>query len=183
MQWEFFCDINDNVVVAAYRGSQQLTLTMKMTTPNRLSKRQPQLTTYIYCNFSLDNSNLPLTRNDDCSSGLFYKILPSITRTIEKARDKSRRKKNVYWSPSLNFIRLLQVVITPSVTRCWEEKRTLNSRMKFRLLMSETLNLFQSNCVNSLSSFLSLQLKFRLRFFTKIQIRIFNPKTDISFLY
>ena len=89
----FFCDINDNVVVAAYRGSQQLTLTMKMTTPNRLSKRQPQSTTYIYCNFSLDNSNLPLTRNDDCSSGLYYKILPSITRTIEKARDKSRRKK------------------------------------------------------------------------------------------
>ena len=183
MQWEFCCDVNDNVVVAAYRGSQQLTLTMKMTTPNRLSKRQPQSTTYIYCNFSLDNSNLPLTRNDDCSSGLFYKILPSITRTLLKSSWQVQKKKNVYWSPSLNFIWLLQVVITPSVTRCWEEKRTRSSRMKFRLLMSETLNLFQSNCVNSLSSFLSLQLKFRLRFFTKIQIRIFNPKTDISFLY
>ena len=28
----FFCDVNDNIVIAAYRGSQQLTLTMKMTT-------------------------------------------------------------------------------------------------------------------------------------------------------
>ena len=28
----FFPDINDNVVIAVYRGSQQLTLTMKMTT-------------------------------------------------------------------------------------------------------------------------------------------------------
>ena len=33
MQGEcFFLDINDNVAKAVYRGSQQLTLTMKMTT-------------------------------------------------------------------------------------------------------------------------------------------------------
>ena len=90
MKREFFCDINNNVVVAAYRGSQQLTLTMKMTTEQVV---ETSATVNIYCNFSLDNSNLPLTRNDVCSSGLFYKILPSITRTIEKARDKSGRKK------------------------------------------------------------------------------------------
>ena len=33
---------------------------------------------------------------------------------------------------SLNFIRLLRVVITPSVT-CWEEKTTRSNRMNFRL--------------------------------------------------
>ena len=35
--------------------------------------------------------------------------------------------------PSLNFIRLLRVVITPSVARCWEEKTTRSNRMSFRL--------------------------------------------------
>ena len=34
---------------------------------------------------------------------------------------------------SLNFIRLLRVVITPSVSKCWEEKTTRSNRMKFRL--------------------------------------------------
>ena len=33
--------------------------------------------------------------------------------------------------PSLNFIRLLRVVITPSVACCWEEKTTRSNRMSF----------------------------------------------------
>ena len=43
---------------------------------------------------------------------------------------------------SLNFIRLLRVVITPSVS-CWEEKTTRSNRMNFRLytlrILSEKL--------------------------------------------
>ena len=34
---------------------------------------------------------------------------------------------------SLNFIRLLRVVITPSVSKRWEEKTTWSNRMKFKL--------------------------------------------------
>ena len=35
----------------------------------------------------------------------------------------------------LNFTRLLRVVITPSVTCCWEEKTTRSNRMNFRLVV------------------------------------------------
>ena len=38
---------------------------------------------YIYCNFTLGNSNLPLTRSNFCfPSDYFYTILPSITRNM-----------------------------------------------------------------------------------------------------
>jgi len=36
-------------------------------------------------------------------------------------------------NPSLNFRRLLQVVFTPSVISCWEEKTTRSNCPKFRL--------------------------------------------------
>ena len=43
----------------------------------------PGFSTYTYCNFTLGNSNLPLTRSSFCfPSDHFYAILPSITRTM-----------------------------------------------------------------------------------------------------
>ena len=64
----------------------------------------PWIPSYIYCNFTLDNSNLPLTRSNFCfPSDHFYIILLSITRTMFFLESE---KKTVYWRPKhwiLNF--------------------------------------------------------------------------------
>ena len=53
---------------------------------------------YIHCNFTLGNSNLPLTRSNFCFPlDHFYIILPSITRTMFWALKKSG--KTVHWRP------------------------------------------------------------------------------------
>ena len=53
----------------------------------------PGFSSYIYCNFTPGNSNLPLTRSNFCfPSDHFYTILPSITRAMLSARDRSGEK-------------------------------------------------------------------------------------------
>ena len=58
----------------------------------------PGFSSYIYCNFSVGNSNLSLIRSSCCfPSDHFYVILPSITRTMEfwaLKTLKSRGKKS-----------------------------------------------------------------------------------------
>ena len=60
----------------------------------------PGFSSYIYCNFTLGNSNLPLTQSNYCcvpSDHFGHIILPSITRTMFWALKtlKSRGKKSV----------------------------------------------------------------------------------------
>ena len=56
----------------------------------------------------------------------------SQTRKFSQSFKNTRREDRGFsLFSSLNFIRLLRVVITPSVT--WEEKTTRNNRMNFRL--------------------------------------------------
>ena len=57
----------------------------------------PGFSSYIYCNFTLGNSNLPLTQSSFCFPSVdFYVILPSISQTMFCAFKtlKSREKKS-----------------------------------------------------------------------------------------
>ena len=61
----------------------------------------PGFLSYIYCNFTLCNSNLPLTPGNFCfPSGHFYTILPSITQTMMFCRDKSKKS---HWAAVQNI--------------------------------------------------------------------------------
>ena len=62
-----------------------------------------------------------------------------------------------FFKNSLNFIRLLRVVITPSVTRCWEEKMTQSNWMNFRLfwkLIFKGYVVFSLFCIQDTSTLL-----------------------------
>ena len=60
---------------------------------------------YIYCNFTLGNSNLPLTRSNFCFlSDHFYISLPSITWTVFQEPDKSKKKEDISAVQNVEFI-------------------------------------------------------------------------------
>ena len=84
--------------------NRYMQLTPDNSNPRELEPKSisPGFPSYIYCNFTLDNSNLPLTRSNFCfPSAHFYTILPSITRTMLWPRDKSG-KNRVLKSGTLN---------------------------------------------------------------------------------
>ena len=64
---------------------------------------------YIYCNFTLGNSNLPLTRNNFCfPSDYFYTILPSIARNMfcsaRQVRNWVRNTELIYFKTTMAIL-------------------------------------------------------------------------------
>ena len=93
---------------------------------------------------TLANSNLALTRTKvDFPWMSFTVILPSVTRTLDNSSLPLSRSNFCF--PSAHFC-----TISPWIYSNHRYKR-VTSRVKNRVLKSETLNLFQNNRVNSLS--------------------------------
>ena len=64
----------------------------------------PGFPSYIYCKFTLDNSNLPLTRSSFCfPSEHLYKILPLITRTMFEPLKVGKKQSTGVLNIDLNF--------------------------------------------------------------------------------
>ena len=64
----------------------------------------PGFPSYIYCKFTLDNANLPLTRSSFCfPSEHLYKILPLITRTMFEPLKVGKKQSTGVPNIDLNF--------------------------------------------------------------------------------